>query len=210
MGRLVEQKGHLVLVDAVAQLVAEGRDLEVALVGDGPRGEIERRVERSGLAGKVLLLGWRDDAGVRDELEPHRALVLPSFAEGLPVVLMEALALGRPAISTYVAGIPELIEPGVNGWLVPPGSVRARPAMGECLDAPADLMARMGARSPEAILARHNVVTEAARLAGLFAGELSRARSGEISLDGVATLAAIPSRRSTWSRNGSSTLTRRA
>lgn len=163
VGRLAEQKGHLVLIEAAAQLAAEGHDFEIALVGDGPlRGEIERRIEKYGLGDKVHLLGWKDGAGVRDEILRSRAMVLPSFAEGLPVVLMEALALGRPAISTYIAGIPELIEPRVNGWLVPAGSVDALAgAMVMCLDMPVELLAGMGLEGSLEISKYHSVVIEA-------------------------------------------------
>src|SRR5262249_57523321 len=90
-----------------------GLGLEVVLVGDGPlRRPIEARVERLGLRDRVRLTGWLGTERVREEIELARALVLPSFAEGLPVVLKEAMALGRPVISTYVAGIPELGRPG--------------------------------------------------------------------------------------------------
>jgi colanic acid/amylovoran biosynthesis glycosyltransferase len=170
VGRLAEQKGHLVLIEAAARLAAAGRDFEVAIIGDGPlRAQIERRVEELGLGDKVRLLGWRDDDGVRDEILRSRALVLPSFAEGLPVVLMEALALGRPAIATYVAGIPELVEPGVNGWLVPAGSVEALAnAMTDCLEAPPCKLIPMGLKGREAVSGRHDIASEARKLSLLF------------------------------------------
>ena len=172
VGRLSEQKGQLILVEAAAILAARGLDFEVVLVGDGPmRGEIEARVARDGLGGRVRLLGWRDADGVRDEILAARAMVLPSFAEGLPVVLMEALALGRPAISTYVAGIPELIEPGVSGWLVPPGSATAlAEAMASALATPPGRLAEMGRAGALAVSRRHHAATEAARLLALIAG----------------------------------------
>ena len=82
---------------------------------------------------------------VRNEILAARALVLPSFAEGLPVVIMEAMALRRPVISTFVAGIPELVHPGEHGWLVPAGDVEAlASAMQACLDTPTETLARMG------------------------------------------------------------------
>src|SRR4029453_1315410 len=74
---------------------------------------------------RVRLLGWRSPQCVRAALSEARALVLPSFAEGLPVVLMEALALGRPVVCTDIAGHAELVENGVNGWRVPGGSPAA-------------------------------------------------------------------------------------
>jgi glycosyltransferase involved in cell wall biosynthesis len=91
--------------------------------------------------------------------------VLPSFAEGLPVSIMEAFALGRPVISTYVAGIPELVRPGENGWLVPAGNVEAlAAALRELLDAPADRLDALGAAGARAVRERHSADTEAARL----------------------------------------------
>jgi colanic acid/amylovoran biosynthesis glycosyltransferase len=166
VGRLSEQKGQLVLVQAAARLAADGREFEIVLVGDGPmRDEIEQRIEKSQLGRHIRLLGWKDGAGVRDELIQSRALVLPSFAEGLPVVLMESLALARPVISTYVAGIPELVEPGVNGWLVPSGSIEAlAQAMAECLDTPIDRLASMGRAGAASVAKRHDAAVEAAKL----------------------------------------------
>jgi glycosyltransferase involved in cell wall biosynthesis len=95
--------------------------------------------------------------------------VLPSFAEGLPVVLMEAMALGRPVISTYIAGIPELVEPGVNGWLVPAGSVEAlASAMREVLEAPVERLEAMGRRGAIRVARDHDAAREAGKLAELF------------------------------------------
>src|SRR6185437_10648175 len=99
-----------------------------------------------------------------------RALVLPSFAEGLPVVIMEAMALRRPVISTYVAGIPELVEDGVQGWLVPAGDIDALVgAMQNCLDAQPETLQRMGNAALEKVSRLHDVSVEAGRLAQLFA-----------------------------------------
>jgi colanic acid/amylovoran biosynthesis glycosyltransferase len=81
--------------------------------GDGEmRGELETLIVRHDLQNMVRITGWISSDQVRDEILAARALVLPSFAEGLPVVIMEAMALRRPVISTYVTGIPELINPG--------------------------------------------------------------------------------------------------
>jgi glycosyltransferase involved in cell wall biosynthesis len=170
VGRLAEQKGQLLLVEAAGRLAAEGLGFEIVLVGDGPlRRPIEARVERLGLRNRVRLTGWMGTERVREEIERARAMVLPSFAEGLPVVLMEALALGRPVISTYVAGIPELVRPGVNGWLVPAGSVDALAvAMREALTAPADDLARLGRAGSALVRERHDGRAEAAKLSALF------------------------------------------
>ena len=170
IGRLAEQKGQLILVEAAGRLAAEGHEFEIVLIGDGPMREpIERLIEQLGLRDHVKLLGWKGANAVRDEILNARALVLPSFAEGLPVVLMEALALGRPVISTTIAGIPELVVPGVCGWLVPPGSVEglAR-AMQSALEASTDVLDRMGRAGAERAAARHDGETEARKLSALF------------------------------------------
>lgn len=106
---------------------------------------------------------------MRERILAARALVVSSFAEGLPVVIMEAMALRRPVIATIVAGIPELVRPGEDGWLVPAGDAGAlADAMRKCLEAPADLITRMGEGARERVLIRHDVNTEAAKLQKLF------------------------------------------
>jgi glycosyltransferase involved in cell wall biosynthesis len=170
VARLSEQKGHLLLVEAAARLASEGVAFELVLAGDGPlRPRIEEQIRRLGLEGSVRIAGWMSAGEVRDTLLGARALVLPSFAEGLPVVVMEALALGRPVITTAIAGIPELVEPGVTGWLIPAGSVDALvSAMRAALrESPArlDEMGRAGA----ALVGRHHDAgQEARKLAALF------------------------------------------
>ena len=111
VGRLCEQKGQLLLIEAAHRLTAEGTDFELVLAGDGElRAGIEASISHYRLQDKVRITGWISNDQVRKEILAARALVLPSFAEGLPVVLMEAMALRRPVISTYVAGIPELVH----------------------------------------------------------------------------------------------------
>ena len=167
VGRLCEQKGQLLLVDAVHRLVAQGIDCELILAGDGElRTGIEALVAQYGLQTKIRITGWISSENVRNEILAARALVLPSFAEGLPVVLMEAMALRRPVISTYIAGIPELVLPNEHGWLVPAGDVEAlSDAMRACLDAPLGMLTRMGEAARERVLARHDIDVEAAKLA---------------------------------------------
>lgn len=170
VGRLCEQKGQLLLVEAARRLAASGVAFELVLAGDGEmRPPIEAAIARGRLGERVRITGWISSEQVRQEILAARGLVLPSFAEGLPVVLMEAMALRRPVISTSIAGIPELVKPGENGWLIPAGSVEAlAEAMAELLDSADETLARMGEAGRERVLARHAVDSEAARLCQLF------------------------------------------
>lgn len=170
VGRLCEQKGQLLLVEAAHRLAQKGVDFELVLAGDGEmRAEIEALVARFGIGSRVRITGWIGGEQVREEILAARALVLPSFAEGLPVVIMEAMALRRPVITTYVAGIPELVRNGDHGWLVPAGDVDAlAAAMEACLGASPEALARMGDAARQQALARHDIDVETAKLARLF------------------------------------------
>jgi colanic acid/amylovoran biosynthesis glycosyltransferase len=170
VGRLSAQKGHLILIEAAQRLAQRGIDFEIVLCGDGEmRGEIETFIEQQNLQARVSILGWVDGPRVRREVLSARALVLPSFAEGLPVVLIEAMALKRPVISTFVAGIPELVVPGESGWLVPASDVEAlASAIQACLAANRESLICMGEAAQIRALSRHNVNTEAAKLLALF------------------------------------------
>jgi colanic acid/amylovoran biosynthesis glycosyltransferase len=173
VGRLDPSKGHLFLIEAAGRLAAEGMQFELTLVGDGSlRQELERLIEKLNLQKHVRLAGWMSNQQVREEILRSRAMVLPSFAEGLPLVIMESLALHRPVLSTYVAGIPELVEPGVCGWLVPPGSTDSLAvALREVLNAPVQRLAEMGRTGAARVAEKHDVSKEAAKLARLFRGE---------------------------------------
>lgn len=176
VGRLCEQKGQLLLVEAAAQVARSGTDFRLVLVGDGPfRPEVESLSRRLGIADRVSITGWKSGSEVRDEILGTRAFVLPSFAEGLPVVIMEALALGRPVISTYIAGIPELVEPGVSGWLVPAGAIEPlasaiRTVLGETVDR----LSAMGAAGATRVAEQHNIAIEAAKLGAHFQNAIAR------------------------------------
>lgn len=170
IGRLCEQKGQLLLVEAAALLQARGVPFELVLAGDGEmRPEVEQAIERHGLQGRVRITGWISSEQVRAELAASRAMVLPSFAEGLPVVVMEAMAQGRPVLTTTIAGIPELVRPGLDGWLFAPGDAEAAAqAMAECLATPVSTLARMGQQARERVTARHHIDQEAGKLRRLF------------------------------------------
>jgi glycosyltransferase involved in cell wall biosynthesis len=179
VGRLCEDKGQLLLVEAAGRLAREGVEFHLVLVGDGAlRGPIEAKVRELGLEGRVTLKGWMDGAGVRQQIVESRALVLPSFAEGLPVVIMEALALSRPVISTYVAGIPELVRPAQNGWLVPAGSIDLlTETLREALRTPPERLDALGRAGREIVRDRHDSRKEAARISEHFRRAIERSRS---------------------------------
>lgn len=172
VGRLCEQKGQLLLIEAARRLAEQGIAFELVLAGDGEmRNEIEALVARYGLADRVHITGWISSDQVREILLSARALVLPSFAEGLPVVIMEAMALRRPVLTTYVAGIPELVVDGKTGWLIPAGSIDAlTAAMKRCLLSPAAVLQAMGDAGYQRVLEQHDVDHEAAKLAHYFSG----------------------------------------
>jgi len=168
IGRLSEQKGQMVLLEALGRL--RHRDFELELIGDGElRSPLERRVRELGLEDRVRFLGWASGEEVHRTLRNARGLVLPSFAEGLPVVLMEALALGRPAVTTYIAGIPELVKDEENGWLVPAGDVQAMADGIECLlESSPQHLTDIGGRGRAAVQQMHDVEKSANELRRLF------------------------------------------
>lgn len=171
IGRLSEQKGHSVLIEAWRLLGERGIRPRLVLVGDGDlRPEIERAIADFGLGDQVDLAGWGSESAVRDALIDSRGLVLASFAEGLPVVIMEAMALGRPIATTYVAGIPELVRDGVDGLLVPAGdAVALADAIERLLAMDGATLSAMARAARERVTERHSIGTEVAKLVGLFA-----------------------------------------
>jgi glycosyltransferase involved in cell wall biosynthesis len=170
VGRLSEEKGQLLLIEATRRVIEAGVPLELVLAGDGElRPAVDQLVTRLGMSGVVRITGWISGQRVREEILAARALVLPSFAEGLPVVLMEAMALRRPVLATFVGGVPELVVPGENGWLFAAGSVEAlAAALEDCLRTPPEQLRSMGEAARRRVLERHSIDTEARKLAALF------------------------------------------
>jgi glycosyltransferase involved in cell wall biosynthesis len=168
VARLSAQKGLPLLIDAAAGLAAR-RDFVLDIIGEGEdRAMIEAQIADLGVGERVKLLGSRSPDEVRQALEASRAFVLPSFAEGLPVVLMEALAVGRPVVATAIAGIPELVDDS-TGWLIPSGSVAdLAKAMEAALDTPPERLGAMGKAGRARVLAMHHPDTNASVLAGLL------------------------------------------
>ena len=172
VGRLCEPKGQLLLLDAIRGVVDSGVDVQLVLAGDGEmRAKIEDRIRQLKLDQHVRITGMISGANVRREILSARALVMASFAEGLPVVLMEAMALSRPVIVTSIAGVPELVEPNRMGWVVPAGDVHAlQRAIAECLATSTDALSEMGELGRVRVSAMHDIDREAIKLQRLFAG----------------------------------------
>jgi glycosyltransferase involved in cell wall biosynthesis len=132
VSRLVEKKGLETLVDACALLVARGVDVRCEVIGEGPlRARLERRAAEAGLDGRLVLAGGREHAAVRAAFERAAVFALPcrqlptGDRDGLPVAIVEALAVGVPVVSTPVGGIPEAVRDGESGLLVPPDDPEA-------------------------------------------------------------------------------------
>ncbi len=126
LGRLVPEKGQAILLEAAALLYRRGNDLSVTLAGDGPsRGALEGLAEKLGIASRVTFAGAVGQDEIHALYADASIFCLPSFAEGIPVALMEAMAMELPVVSTTITGIPELIDDTRSGLLVPPGRVDA-------------------------------------------------------------------------------------
>ncbi len=169
VGRLVPAKGQHILIAALHRLVQEGRRLHLRLVGDGPdRGSLEEMVKRDGLQERVIFEGAVNQDRIRDLYREADAFVLASFAEGIPVVLMEAMAMEIPCVTTFITGIPELIRDGVDGLLVPPSDVEALAGAISKLMDDAVLRRELGKQGRARVMDKYDLQRNCARLAGIF------------------------------------------
>jgi len=176
VGRLDPIKGYFVLLDAMAILGREGAEVELEMVGDGPeRAALDRRIAARGLSGRVVLSG----AVSQDEIGAHYdhadAMVVCSFMEGVPVVLMEAMAKELCVVATRVGGIPELVEDGVSGLLVDAGSAEALAAPIKKLAADPDRCRTYGIAGRARVAAAYSSELLGAGMAELFRGYLGGA-----------------------------------
>ncbi|MCX4247708.1 glycosyltransferase family 4 protein [Paraliomyxa miuraensis] len=176
VGRLSAQKGQVLLVEAFADAVDQGLDATLVLAGDGDmRPQIEAIARERGIEGRLRITGWITGEQVREEILASRAMVLPSFAEGLPMVIMEAFALRRPVLTTYIAGIPELVVDGENGFLIPSGSpARITEGLHRVMATPIDQLDEMGRKGQEAVRKQHYTPVETAKLADHIRRTLGR------------------------------------
>jgi glycosyltransferase involved in cell wall biosynthesis len=174
VGRLAEAKGLPLLLEAVAQLIDRGIRLHLDIVGDGPlRPVIAQRAAELGIAAALTMHGMQPADRVRDFYRQADVCVLASFLEGIPVVLMEAMALGTPTIATRVTGCPELIESGTNGLLCTPGDVASLTEALERLAHDPQLRERFSLAGRATIQERYNLATNVEALANIFRKRLT-------------------------------------
>jgi len=165
VGRLEERKGVNFLLDAVALLKARCSDVRLKIVGNGPQKEaLERQTAALSLEAVVTFAGTKDEAGVAEALRHADLLVVPSLSEGLPVVIMEALASGVPVVASAVDGIPELVRDGETGWLVPPCDPRKLANGIEQLQMDPGLRQCMGEAGRQLVAADHDAQRNAVTL----------------------------------------------
>jgi colanic acid/amylovoran biosynthesis glycosyltransferase len=175
VGRLVPAKGQHILLAAIDRLTQAGREITLSLVGDGPdRASLEREVACRGLGNRVSFAGNVNQDRIGQYYEEADAFVLASFAEGIPVVLMEAMAMEIPCVSTMITGIPELIRNEIDGLLVMPSDDRALAQAIEKLMDDADLRRRLGEAGRQRVLANYNLPDNIELLARLFQTRLGR------------------------------------
>jgi glycosyltransferase involved in cell wall biosynthesis len=175
VGRLSPEKGHLGLVDAFALARRRGLDAELVLVGAGPeQAAVEARIVAAGVQPHVKLLGQLPEARTLEETARSDILVLASFMEGLPVVLMEAMAMGVPVIAPTVAGIPELVEHGASGQLFIAGDWDQLAERMCTLGADPTLRAGLAAAARRRIEEQFDVARAVAPLAERLAGHPAR------------------------------------
>lgn len=122
VGRLAVEKGLPIVFESLRQLLPKFPDLMLTVVGDGSdRSLLEQLTQDMAIADHVNFVGYQSQSAVREYLRETDIFVLPSFAEGIPVVLMEAMATGVPVVATQIAGVAELVQSGESGYLTPPG-----------------------------------------------------------------------------------------
>ena len=174
VGRLAPVKGHQILIEAVARLVRQGRtSLRLRLVGDGPaRPSLERAIRDLGMENHVRLEGSLNQDRVREMYRETDLFALTSFAEGVPVVLMEAMAMEIPCLSTWITGVPELIRQGVDGWLVAPGDLeQATEALANLIDQP-ELRKSLGKSGRLRVMEKYDLERNVMNLEKIFRGRL--------------------------------------
>jgi colanic acid/amylovoran biosynthesis glycosyltransferase len=169
VGRLVAAKGQHILLAAIHSLVREGRRVRLRLVGDGPeRNSLEADARQRGLDGAIVFEGAVNPDRIRAVYEAADVFALASFAEGIPVVLMEAMAMEIPCVATFITGIPELIRDGLDGLLVAPSDDAAMAAAIRRLMDDVELRRHLGRAGRQRVLEHYNLELNIPRLGEIF------------------------------------------
>jgi glycosyltransferase involved in cell wall biosynthesis len=178
VGTLMPSKGLPLLINAVDRLVRQGRSMHLRLVGDGPdRQDLESTIVTRGLEGHVTLEGNCNQDRVQAFYRETDLFVLASFAEGIPVVLMEAMAMELPCVATWITGIPELIRHGIDGWLVPPADEeQLADAIAKLMDDP-ELRRKLGRSARIRVQEKYDLERNTERLAEIYRRRLASSSS---------------------------------
>ena len=178
VGTLTSAKGLPVLINAVDRLVRQGRSIRLRLVGGGPdRQDLESAVATRGLQGRVTLEGNCNQDRVQGFYRTADLFALASFAEGIPVALMEAMAMELPCVATWITGIPELIRHGIDGWLVPPGDEeQLADAIAKLMDDP-ELRRKLGRSARIRVQEKYDLERNTERLAEIYRRRLASSSS---------------------------------
>lgn len=169
VGRFVQLKGHAVLLKAIAILATRGEPVEATLIGYGPKdGELKRLARELGIENLVHFPGAVGHDHIPEYLAEADVFVLPSFAEGVPISLMEAMAMETPVVSTRLMGIPELVDDGENGLLVRPGRSDELADAISRLTNSTELCERLGRAARDKVEREFDVANSASALAGMY------------------------------------------
>jgi colanic acid/amylovoran biosynthesis glycosyltransferase len=169
VGRLAPEKGQIFLLNAMVELCRTGPPLRLHLVGDGPdRAWLEREASAIGVAANIEFEGWVDGTRLKTLYAQTDVFVLPSLAEGIPMVLMEAMAMEIPCVATWVGGVADLIRPEIDGLLIPPADAGALTAAIERLREDPELRKRLGASGRQRVLEKQDLAKNTAALADVM------------------------------------------
>lgn len=182
VGRLSFEKGLIILLEAVREVAKRHPNVHLDIIGDGPlKDQVQTYVGKYKLENNILLHGPKSSLEVREYLINSRGMVLPSFAEGLPVSIMESFALGRPVISTMFAGIPELVSHGQNGWLTYPGSVESLvDVMNAAIETPVERLTEMGMHGYQQLQRLHSLDREVTKLEALLVNTVKNKQNSSL------------------------------
>ena len=173
VGRLTPAKGQRILIEAAGRLARAGLSFQVVMIGAGPdEADLRSATAEQGLDDRIIFTGALNQQEVLDWYAVADAFALPSFAEGIPVVLMEAMASGVPCVTTRITGIPELIRDGVDGLLVTPSDSSELAEALERLMRNPELRRRLALKGREKVCEGYNLERNATALAEVFAKRL--------------------------------------